>query len=62
MRTSQKKLALQLKYNLKLIFVEVYLEPCQTSRMENVAKIVSNFQPLTILESFKFQFRCLTGV
>ena len=48
MRTSQKKLALQLKYNLKLIFVEVYLEPCQTSLMKNVAKIVSNFQSLTI--------------
>ena len=48
MRTSQKKLALQLKYNLKLIFVEVYFEPCQISLMENVAKIVSNFQSLTI--------------
>ena len=34
--------------NFKLRELEVYLEPCHTSKMDRFAKIVNSYKPLTI--------------
>ena len=44
-----------------MLWLETYLELCQTSKMECFVKIVNCYKPLTIFANSELHLRCLTG-